>query len=210
MSTFRPSIRFDTPLRQDQRSLTRQRICDAAGEVFLKRGFAATSMEEIASHGGIGRSTIYKHFHDKDQILSVIAEQFAPRLVEMVKALPGPRPTSIQTSCWLEELTSFLARHNTAAILLTELGGSANPHPAIPALGMALLHAFADRLPAFADAVRGQAADALSYARAAMLLRDIGWSTMQCVQHENKGFGRNALIVVGERIVHFVQDQHSI
>lgn len=161
-------------------------------------------MEEIASHGEIGRSTIYKHFRDKDEILSAIADYFAPRLVALVETLPGPDPTSTQISDWLEDLTAFLAQHRTASVLLTELGGSAHPHPAIPALGATLLRALAARLPAFEGAISGQQKDGISYARAKMLLRDIGWSAMQCMLHKGQGFGRDTLIVVSERMAQFI------
>lgn len=43
-------------------------ILDAALVVFLERGFAATSMDDVAAHAGTSKQTVYAHFSDKESL----------------------------------------------------------------------------------------------------------------------------------------------
>lgn len=58
---------------------TRQRILDAAAEVFSVRGFPDTTLDQIAQKVGMTRGAVYWHFKDKHDLLrSVLAEQAHP------------------------------------------------------------------------------------------------------------------------------------
>ncbi|MEV6140664.1 TetR/AcrR family transcriptional regulator [Nocardia sp. NPDC051990] len=57
----------------------RQAIIRAAQEVFLREGFARSSVDTIAATAGVSKRTIYNHYADKEQLfLSVIEETIAP------------------------------------------------------------------------------------------------------------------------------------
>ena len=45
------------------------KILTAAEELFIKKGIEAVSFTEIASCCGITRSTLYRYFENKDEIL---------------------------------------------------------------------------------------------------------------------------------------------
>ena len=61
----------------DERS-TRERIIDAADQLFYQRGFERTSFAEIADLVQISRGNFYHHFKSKDEILdAVIAQRLA-------------------------------------------------------------------------------------------------------------------------------------
>lgn len=56
--------------KRSRRKDTRpQEIIQAAVEVFISRGFGATTFEDIASAGDFSRSTIYLYFKSKEEIL---------------------------------------------------------------------------------------------------------------------------------------------
>ena len=55
--------------RQRNPEATRGRIIDAALRLFTSRGFAATTIEEIAAGAGVGRRTVFNHFDSKQAIL---------------------------------------------------------------------------------------------------------------------------------------------
>jgi AcrR family transcriptional regulator len=57
-----------TPLSKGGR--TRQGIMDAAYELFLTQGFAATSMRQVAERAGLALGGIYNHFSSKEAIFS--------------------------------------------------------------------------------------------------------------------------------------------
>jgi AcrR family transcriptional regulator len=57
------------PLTEQDQARRRHDIFHQAVKVFLKKGFNETSMQEIASAAGLGKSTLYDYFGTKDDIL---------------------------------------------------------------------------------------------------------------------------------------------
>lgn len=51
---------------------TRNRILDAAERVFVERGVARTSLNEIATAAGVTRGAIYWHFQDKADVFNAM------------------------------------------------------------------------------------------------------------------------------------------
>lgn len=77
---------------------TRLAIVDAARALFLRDGYAGTTMEDIAAQAGVAKRTVHYHFPDKDAlfnevVLGVIAfaEGFARELREDFPAGVAPR-----------------------------------------------------------------------------------------------------------------------
>ena len=54
---------------------TRQRILDAAGPCFAARGYARTTVEEVASRAGVSKALVYHHFGSKERILDAVIER---------------------------------------------------------------------------------------------------------------------------------------
>ena len=50
----------------------RRAITDAAQTVFLRKGFAGTTMDEVAALAGVSKQTVYKHFADKQGLFTAI------------------------------------------------------------------------------------------------------------------------------------------
>lgn len=64
----------------DQRSL----IAKRAAELFARKGYAATSMNEIAEASHLSKPGLYHHFKDKAEVLLYIADGHVSRLVDIV------------------------------------------------------------------------------------------------------------------------------
>jgi AcrR family transcriptional regulator len=58
--------------RQRQALETRRLIAEAAGRLFLERGYAATTMDTIAGEAGVAVSTVYAAFKNKRAVLREI------------------------------------------------------------------------------------------------------------------------------------------
>ncbi|MFF8288970.1 TetR/AcrR family transcriptional regulator [Streptomyces sp. NPDC016309] len=57
----------------DSRSARKhQAILDAATTVFLNKGYAGTSMDDIAKLAAVSKQTVYKHFADKEKLFAEI------------------------------------------------------------------------------------------------------------------------------------------
>src|SRR3954463_2654092 len=48
----------------------RQRILEAARELFYSRGIRAVSVDEIAAAASTNKMTLYRHFESKDQLVA--------------------------------------------------------------------------------------------------------------------------------------------
>jgi AcrR family transcriptional regulator len=54
---------------------TRRRILDAAGLCFQSRGYAKTTVAEIASQADVSKALVYRHFSGKEGILDSVLER---------------------------------------------------------------------------------------------------------------------------------------
>lgn len=59
-------------------------IVDVAEALFCERGYAQTSMAEIAARLDVVEGTLYKHFENKRQLLSRVLERWYARLQEEI------------------------------------------------------------------------------------------------------------------------------
>jgi AcrR family transcriptional regulator len=53
----------------------RHRIFNVAARLFLKQGYHETSMRQVAEAAGMGKSTLYDYFRNKEEILLYFVEQ---------------------------------------------------------------------------------------------------------------------------------------
>lgn len=58
----------------EHRENTRRALFDALSSLMRERGFDAVSMSDLASRAGIGRTAIYNHFTDKEDLLLAFVE----------------------------------------------------------------------------------------------------------------------------------------
>ena len=75
------------PLTEEEQSNRRHEIFHRVVNVFLKKGFQETSMQEIADAAGLGKSTLYDYFKTKDEILVYFFEDQLGDLTEEAQSL---------------------------------------------------------------------------------------------------------------------------
>jgi AcrR family transcriptional regulator len=66
--------RYDSRRRREQAAQTRQVILGAAGALFRERGYAGTSMTQIAAEAGVVVETIYRGFGSKRALFRAVME----------------------------------------------------------------------------------------------------------------------------------------
>jgi len=71
---------------------TRDRILDAALDVFASKGYHSTKMDEIVEHSGTSKGAIYFHFPNKERLFLALVDQFADLLERRVKAAIADEP----------------------------------------------------------------------------------------------------------------------
>jgi AcrR family transcriptional regulator len=76
-------------LRQEHRDATRRRIIAAARKVFVKKGYAKATIEEITAAAGVSRATLYLHFDSKFALLAAATEKMRTETTAAAVQLTG-------------------------------------------------------------------------------------------------------------------------
>lgn len=193
------------PVRVAHRRITRDRICEAARELFFRQGFHGARLEDIAQAAGVSRSTLYLHFSDRDAILAAIARQYALGLTQLVELLPAPRPSRVDVRAWAARLADFVERERIPTVLIVELSDGGSVPVPIRRIGDELMAALAIRFPAFARAKADGQKPSLARAWSDTVFRELGWA---CLRHARYGRAMSsAALEVAARLLHaFIHD----
>lgn len=100
---------------------TRSRILAAARELFAERGYANTSLADIAAAVGLTKTAIAYHFHPKDKLA---AEIIAPAAEDMIALLGGDYADDRRA--FVTALVGFVVRHRAVMRLFMEDLGAAD------------------------------------------------------------------------------------
>ena len=65
----------------------KESILAGAADLFARRGYLGTSMNDVADACGLSKGALYHYYRDKDQLLISIAETHVTRLVALVKSV---------------------------------------------------------------------------------------------------------------------------
>ncbi|MGZ3377906.1 MAG: TetR/AcrR family transcriptional regulator [Phenylobacterium sp.] len=81
-----------TSSRQTQKEATRNRVIDAARELFDTQGYQGTTIREIARHAGVSVGSVFTTFASKGEILSQVMEDRLDGLyAELDRVVPNLR-----------------------------------------------------------------------------------------------------------------------
>lgn len=69
---------------------SRERLVGAAVTLFVERGFAATTVEQIATAAGVTPRTFFRHFRDKEEVLFAEEDGLLPLLLSAIASLEPP------------------------------------------------------------------------------------------------------------------------
>src|ERR1700679_2519274 len=70
----------------------RQRIIEAARELFLERGFDGVSVGDIAERAEVGRTTFFRHFGDKQEVVFANEQELLDTIAAAGRADGAPAP----------------------------------------------------------------------------------------------------------------------
>lgn len=79
----------------EHKAMVQREILDAAAALFRAQGYADTSLGDVAAYVGIGRTTLYEYFSDKDDLLASVVEDRIPDLMDQLVAdIPSDIPVA--------------------------------------------------------------------------------------------------------------------
>lgn len=70
----KPRRRYDSPHRREQAATTRRKVIAIAQPLFLKHGYAGTTMAAIARKAGVVVETVYRSFGSKAALFTAVVE----------------------------------------------------------------------------------------------------------------------------------------
>ncbi len=111
-----PYWHFMSTLIERRHHETRARIADIAVGLFLRRGFAEITMDDIAAESGVSRRTVYRHFPSKDDLVFEQPERWLQHFnAEVSERAPGE---SIHDLCCRGVMSvAQLIQHNARSVL---------------------------------------------------------------------------------------------
>ena len=84
--------RYDSPHRREQAAATRRKVIAAAQPLFLKHGYAGTTMAAIAREAGVVVETVYRSFGSKAALFAAVVEAALAGGVERAEVPVEERP----------------------------------------------------------------------------------------------------------------------
>jgi AcrR family transcriptional regulator len=102
---------------------SRERILEAAAELFSQKGYAGTGVDELAARAEIAKTAIYYHFGNKEGLVTAVLDRAATAWIEGIReassqagdplarldrALTGMR-TMLEEKPWIMKLLQLLA-----------------------------------------------------------------------------------------------------
>ncbi|WP_206784496.1 TetR/AcrR family transcriptional regulator [Amycolatopsis sp. MtRt-6] len=82
-------------LRERKQKQAREQIVEAAFELFAERGFTEVTVTDIAERAEVGRTTFFRYFGDKQEVVFADEQQLLNQLAERQRALPDEAPQSL-------------------------------------------------------------------------------------------------------------------
>ena len=101
-----PQAEGSDSLRERKKYATRKAIEDAAWELFTERGYAATSVDDIAGRASVAPRTFFRYFPTKEDVLYGEAHEAMAALGEAFHARPVDEPLIDSLVAAIEHVTS--------------------------------------------------------------------------------------------------------
>jgi AcrR family transcriptional regulator len=84
---YRQPVTATAP-RAEPSSRVRERLAHAAAELFQTQGYDETTIEQIASHAGVGRRTFFRHYRSKEDVIFPNHDELLLKVQERLSQLP--------------------------------------------------------------------------------------------------------------------------
>jgi len=153
-------------LRERKKAATRLAIHEAGLRLFAERGFAGTTVDDIAAAAGVSRATVFSYFPTKEEIVFGDAAMAVDRLAARLRE--GDESTVATVREWLTELTGWLEPGLLLQLRLREEA------PTVAARRLQIANALEDVIASALDAELGPGRHLAARLTAAALLGGLG------------------------------------
>src|SRR5512140_2711545 len=100
LEAAQPPLVVQAGLRQSQKEATRNRVIEAARELFDAQGYEGTTIREIARQAGVSVGSVFTTFASKGEILSqVMQDRLDGLYAELDRVMPHLRGSTADRLC---------------------------------------------------------------------------------------------------------------
>jgi AcrR family transcriptional regulator len=111
--------------RSESAAATRRALIEAAGALLDLGGVEAVTLREVGARSGVSRSAAYRHFADKESLLTVLATNAMSELGDVLEVLvgSGDSPEECLRSALLSLISIGRARPHLYRLMFTTPAG---------------------------------------------------------------------------------------
>lgn len=103
----------------EHKALTRQALLDAAYQLIDEAETAEVSLAEVALSAGIGRTTLYDYFSDRDDLIAALVEDELPVVIgEIIEGVDASLPIGEQLAELAVKTVDFVATDRVYGVIL--------------------------------------------------------------------------------------------
>ena len=108
---------YSSAVRDEQAARTRERILEAAAELFVEHGYGRTTMKDVAARAGVARDTVHATFGSKSGVLTALIDLRLVPDQSVASITQRPEAQAIRTETdqhrQVEQLADLLAHLST-------------------------------------------------------------------------------------------------
>lgn len=167
---------FEPSRRERKKDETRERITQAAMDLFTERGFEATTVDDIAARADVAKGTFFNYFPRKEAVLDALPERIGNEMEQVTaEILEADAPAIEKLSRFCTEITARHVEHrDLSRLFMGRL--MASPHDAmqnVPARMRSLLRAIIEQ-----GQQKGELRADVDAGRAASMVQGIAMGTV--------------------------------
>ncbi len=108
----------------EHKELTRRSLLEAAFRIIDDAGTAEVPLGEIALVAGVGRTTFYDYFDDRDDVIASLVEDRLPGVIaEMIDSVPSDLSTPDRLAMLASKTVEFVATDRVFGVILHREAG---------------------------------------------------------------------------------------
>ncbi len=114
-----------------RRAETRQRLLDAAGDVFAEEGFGRSTVEQVCERAGFTRGAFYSNFTSLDELFLAMWEQRSATMLDGIRTALADRPATLTLDSAVERVLAAIPVDDAWYRITAEFTAHALRNPAL-------------------------------------------------------------------------------
>jgi AcrR family transcriptional regulator len=117
--------------REEKKAQTRERLIEAAARVFAEKGFATTSLDEVADAAGLTKGAVYSNFENKEDLVAAVLRAHEDRQSGISDIATGAGTLEEQQAVAARLFSESVAGERDAWLLFLDFTTYALRNPAV-------------------------------------------------------------------------------